>query len=198
VVGTATGPTTRERVVGGALACLAEHGLVGTTVDDVAVAAGVSRATLYRAFPGGRDTVLATVVDTELARLFEAIREAADAASDLGGALTAGLQTAAVWLRDHEVLERLMFDEPATLLTHLEFAQMDRTLATASAGAAPLLERFLPAPLAERVGEWAARICLSYVLFPAEDLDLCEGADAARVVARYLLPGVEALRAGGA
>jgi AcrR family transcriptional regulator len=198
VVPTATTLTTRERVVVGALACLAAHGLAGTTVDDVAVAAGVSRATLYRAFPGGRDTILAEVVDTELARLFEAVRDAANEAADLDGALASGLQTAAVWLRDHEVLERLMFDEPATLLTHLEFAQMDRTLATASAGVAPLLERFLPSPLAERVAEWASRICLSYVLFPAEGLDLCEREDAARVVARYILPGVEALRAGGA
>jgi AcrR family transcriptional regulator len=45
---------THGRVVDAALRCLAREGLRGTTVDDIASDAGVSRATLYRAFPGGR------------------------------------------------------------------------------------------------------------------------------------------------
>ena len=53
--------------------CLARYGTAKTTVDDIARQAGVSRATIYRVFPGGRDEILAAVVDTEVARLFSAL-----------------------------------------------------------------------------------------------------------------------------
>jgi AraC-like DNA-binding protein len=43
----------RVRIIDATLACLARHGTAKTTVDDIARQAGVSRATVYRAFPGG-------------------------------------------------------------------------------------------------------------------------------------------------
>jgi len=48
----------RVRIIDGALACLARHGTAKTTVDDIARQSGVSRATVYRVFPGGRDEIL--------------------------------------------------------------------------------------------------------------------------------------------
>jgi AcrR family transcriptional regulator len=187
-----TDARTDERVVAAALRCLARSGLRGTTVDDVASDAGVSRATLYRAFPGGRDTILAAVVDAESARLFAAIAEAARGASDLPTALADGLVAAATWLTGHEVLERLMFDEPATLLTHLEFEQMNRTLAAVATRAGPLLARFVDPVLAARVGEWMARLAVSYLLFPSDEVDLCDPRSVDALVRRYVVPGVAA------
>ncbi len=55
-----------ERIVDGALRCIARWGLAKTTVEDVAREAGCSRATLYRAFPGGKDAILAAVAAAEL------------------------------------------------------------------------------------------------------------------------------------
>ena len=46
--------STRVRIVDAALRCLARQGIAKTTVDDIAREAGLSRATLYRAFPGGQ------------------------------------------------------------------------------------------------------------------------------------------------
>ena len=43
-----------ERILDAAIACVAVQGVRATTVDDVAHAAGCSRATVYRTFPGGR------------------------------------------------------------------------------------------------------------------------------------------------
>jgi AcrR family transcriptional regulator len=184
--------STHERVVAAALRCLARQGLRGTTIDDVAADAGVSRATLYRAFPGGRETIVAAVVQAESARLFDEIAAAIRATDDLEDALVAGLVAAARWLTGHDVLERLMFDEPATLLTHLEFEQMDRTLAAASQRAAPLLARFVGPRLAPRVGEWVTRICVSYLLFPSDEVDLSDEATARWLVHRYVVPGIAA------
>src|SRR5271163_2540018 len=81
----------RERVIDATLTCLAGHGTVKTTVDDIARAAGVSRATVYRVFPGGRDELLAAVVDTEMARLFSALGVRLGEAGDLTEALVVGI-----------------------------------------------------------------------------------------------------------
>jgi AcrR family transcriptional regulator len=186
---------THGRVVDAALRCLAREGLRGTTVDDIASDAGVSRATLYRAFPGGRETILAAVVDVECARLFAAVAVAVDGAGDLHGALVDGLVVAAGWLSGHEVLERLMFDEPAVLLTHLEFEQMDRTLAAVAQRTAPLLDRFVGTALAPRLGEWLARLLVSYLLFPSDEVDLCDRGSVEDLVRRYVDPGAAAAAA---
>ena len=60
-----TGPAATERtsphrvrIIDGTLICLARHGTMKTTVDDIARRSGVSRATVYRVFPGGRDEIL--------------------------------------------------------------------------------------------------------------------------------------------
>ena len=71
------------RIIDGTLACLARHGTAKTTVDDIAREPGVSRATVYRAFPGGRDEILGAVVDTEMARLFCALGVRLGEAGDL-------------------------------------------------------------------------------------------------------------------
>ena len=67
-------PTTRRPTGSGSstppCGCLAHQGTAKTTVDDIAREAGISRATVYRVFPGGKGEILAAVVDTEMARLF--------------------------------------------------------------------------------------------------------------------------------
>jgi AcrR family transcriptional regulator len=45
-------PGASERILEAALALVGEHGLAAMSMDDLAMRAGVSRATLYRLFPG--------------------------------------------------------------------------------------------------------------------------------------------------
>src|SRR5258708_25627560 len=45
-------PDTRQQILEAALELVGRHGLAELSMDDVAVAAGVSRATVYRLFPG--------------------------------------------------------------------------------------------------------------------------------------------------
>ena len=152
----------------------------------------MSRATVYRAFPGGRDEILGAVVDTEMARLFS--RSAWPWGSrDLGDALIGGIVEASMRIRDHAALALLVEHEPEMVLGHLAFDESDRLLATASRFTAPFLARWMRPEEAERVAEWAARIVLSYAISPADGTDLGDPAQATRLVDDIRAPGIEAL-----
>ena len=53
---------TRQRIVDATYACVARRGVAKTTIEDVARQAGMSRATVYRVFPGGRDELISATV----------------------------------------------------------------------------------------------------------------------------------------
>ena len=75
--------SVRGKVLEGGLVSIGRYGLGRTTVDDVAQASGVSRATIYRHFPGGRDQLVRDTVAWEMGRFFAALGEAVAAAPDL-------------------------------------------------------------------------------------------------------------------
>jgi AcrR family transcriptional regulator len=183
------------RVIDATLVCLARHGTLKTTVDDIARQAGVSRATVYRVFPGGRDEVLAAVVDTEMARLFSALGVRLGEATSLTEALVNGLVEASTRVRGHAALAYLVENEPEMVLGHLAFDESDRLLSTASRFVAPFLARWTSPGEAERVAEWATRIVLSYAIAPSATMDLTDPVRATHLVETYVLPGISALHA---
>jgi AcrR family transcriptional regulator len=183
----------RSRVIDSAVVCLARHGTLKTTVDDVARQAGVSRATVYRAFPGGRDEVLHAVVETEAARLFAAVGAKLSGEKDLSSALVAGIVEASTRIREHPAVRYLVAHEPGTILGHLAFDEADRILATSSRRAAPFLTAWMGPDEAERVAEWATRIVLSYAISPSTGTDLTEPAATTRLVETFVMPGIRAL-----
>src|SRR5262245_11957892 len=61
----------RERIVNAAEGCFARYGVGKTTVEDIAAAAGLSRATVYRSFAGGRDEVILAVLLRDLRRFLD-------------------------------------------------------------------------------------------------------------------------------
>lgn len=56
-------PTTRQRILDAALDAIGQRGLSDMSMDDLATTAGVSRATLYRLFPG-KASLFAALVQT--------------------------------------------------------------------------------------------------------------------------------------
>lgn len=155
----------------------------------------MSRATLYRTFPGGKDAVLGAVVETEVARFFSGLAVVMGEAHDLEDVLVAGMVEAAGRLSAHPALGYLLEHEPDVILPHLAFAEMDRLLLTASAFTAPFFGRWLEAEQAVRAAEWAVRIVMSYLSSPSAGADLTEPADARRIVSTFVIPGIQALRA---
>ena len=186
--------STRVRIVDGALRCLARQGIAKTTVDDIARAAGLSRATVYRTFPRGKDGILGAVVETEVARLFSALAVAMGEAGDLEDLLVTGMVESARRLSSHEALRYLLRHEPGAVLPYLTFSNLDRVLLAAGDLAAPFFGRWLEPEQASRAAEWAVRIVMAYCANPAPGTDLTDPGETRALVRTFVLPGILALR----
>ena len=179
-----------QRVIAAALRCIGRWGVAKTTLDDVAREAGCSRATVYRAFPGGKDALMEAVgvaeVDAFLVRLHGALAHA----ETLELALVAGIGEAGRTFVGHAAVRFLLAHEPEVILPRLCFAQMDEVLALVVGVAQAPLTRWLSADQADELAEWAARITLSYALCPSPTVDLADVDSVRRLVRRFVLPAL--------
>jgi AcrR family transcriptional regulator len=107
---------SRERLHEAAYACIARYGLAKTPMEDVAREAGLSRATLYRHFPQGKDQLVREVVAWEANRFFMRLTGAVARHVDLADTLEAALLFAHRAVEEHEVLQKILETEPERLL----------------------------------------------------------------------------------
>jgi AcrR family transcriptional regulator len=106
----------RQRLLASTYTCVARYGLAKTTVDDVVKDSGVSRATIYRQFPGGREELLRETVGWEIGRYFIRLADHVRDAGDLARLLEDGLVFARRSLLEHELLQKILLTEPERLL----------------------------------------------------------------------------------
>ena len=125
---------SRERLLEAAYACVARWGLGKTTMEDVAREAGLSRATVYRYFPHGKDQLVRDVVAWEAGRFFERLTRAVAHHVDLADLLEEALVFAHRAVEDHVVLQKILETEPERLLP---------TLTTESGRIVALVKQFL-------------------------------------------------------
>lgn len=177
----------QRTLVDAAGACLARWGVTKTTVADLANEAGCSRATVYRAFPGGKNQIMAVYGVSELQAFFDQAVGVVEAADSLEDALVDLITTAANGLADHQGFQFMLAHEPGLVLPYLGFTNIDRLYRLATEALAPVFARFAPGH-ADQVVELAARICLSHIFQPSDTLDLCDRDDVRRLVTRHLLP----------
>src|SRR4051794_13439556 len=95
----------RARVLEATVECAGRVGFGRITVEEVARGATVSRATVYRWFPGGREQLVDEAITYEVGRFLDRVSEAAETADDLAGRLEAGLLFAHRAIEEHEVLQ---------------------------------------------------------------------------------------------
>ena len=170
--------------------CMGRFGIAKTTVDDVAKAAGVSRASVYRYFPDGKDQLVSesilSAVEAYFSELGTRIRDAEDFPTFLELALIHGRRAVV----EHEVLQKVLETEPERLLPHLTQS-------------APLVLSFLRPYLSERLegetlrpgvgredaADWLARMGLSFTIATG-GWDLTDPAEVRRLVRRELLAPV--------
>jgi AcrR family transcriptional regulator len=178
-----------DRILEAMVSCIGRWGMAKTTADDIARTAGVSRATLYRAFPGGKDVALDALLRHEAARFFSAVTDPLADARTLEDLVVVGITEAARFLTEHEALRYVMRHEPERILPSLSFHRLEGALAIATSFTVPHLARFVPeAERAEAGAEWLVRLLLSYAVNPSPSLDLTDPVSVRRFVRTYVLP----------
>ena len=167
----------RERVLAATYACVARFGMGKTTVEDVVKESGVSRASIYRLFPGGKDQLLRETVGWEMNHFFARLAEAVYEAPDFASLLEEGLVFAHRSIQEHEVLRKVLETEPERLLPLITVEQ-HRVLDFITAFLLPYLEReeragrVRPGVDLEATTEYVARLVLSLIGSPGRwDMD---------------------------
>jgi AcrR family transcriptional regulator len=110
---------TRTRIIEAAHERVALDGIARTTIESVAQHAGLSRATIYRYFPGGRDELAAAVVSWEVGRFFDQLRAEGEGITGFAEWMANRLSAARRLLDQHEVLQDALAQEADQVLPPL-------------------------------------------------------------------------------
>ena len=182
-------------ILDAAKSCCERWGVEKVTVDDIAREAGVSRATLYRLFPGGKDVLFEALHARERAEFFDtltaAVAQAApvDRAERFEDLLVRIVVTATQELRDDAHLAIMLASEPGTVLSELTVEGLPQIIRVANDYLGPVLKPYLDPEFAEPLIDLLVRITISYFLAPSDHVDLADP-DSARA---FLRPGLAAL-----
>lgn len=171
---TVTVPSAEDRVLDAARRCVDRWGLSKLTIDDVAAEAGVSRATLYRLFPGGKDVMFDALRVRELQEFFSGMR---DNLHEVESLLDFSVQVAGYAIREmrnDEHLAMMLATEEGTALKSLTVEGLPRILRVASEYITPLIGEFLAPEESAVYVELLARLVISYFLAPSEHFDLAD------------------------
>ena len=179
-----------SRVLDAAKSCSLKWGARKVTIDDIAAEAGVSRATLYRMFPGGKDVLFDALRVRELEDFFTRMSADIDGHDDLEALLVRMVVAATRELRTDEHLALMLAAEPGEVLGQLTVEGIPRILRVASVFLVPLVEQYLPREEATKVVELLSRLVISYFLAPSDIVDFGD-ASSAREFIHTFLPAIQ-------
>lgn len=178
--------TVEDRVLDGARACIMRWGESKVTVDDIVRECGVSRATIYRLFPGGRDVLFEALRGREISAFFATLDGAVSVATNLDDVVVAGIAAATTAMRADEGLVAMLATEPDSMLRLLTADGLPGILQIARITMLPHLHRYVSTDAAERLIDVVVRLTISYYLVPNVDIDLTEPDQVRDLVAGFL------------
>ena len=182
--------TEANAVLDAAARRLGSHGIAGTAVDDVAAAAGVSRATVYR-YVGGKDEIVQAVIDREAEQVLEHVAAAITRSTSAPEAIANAVSTAIAAIDENPVLLRLTSSDLRDTLPFITTDSrhlIERCVAVLSSAlrAAPAFA--VDDRAAEHALEEATRIVLVHVTTPRRDGSRLNAPDAGTRAATMIAP----------
>lgn len=180
----------RSRILAATVTCLGRYGIAKTTVDDAANEAGMSRATVYRHFPDGKDQLIAEAITWAVGQFFWDLATAVGGAADFPTLLEEALIHAHRAVDEHVVLQKVLETEPERLLPQLtqsapQVQEVLRDYLADLLRAEPLLPGVDPVA----AGDWLARMGLSFILAQGR-WDLGDRASVRQLVREELLVSI--------
>ena len=159
------------RVLDATKLAIEKWGVSRFTVADVCDLSSVSRATVYRMFPGGKEVLLEALHVRSLDEFFSTLLDRADGAKSLEDLLMRCIVSATTELRSDQHLAMMLATEPGTTLMQFTIDGLSRIVRVAASYLAPLVAAFLPKREADALVEVLARLVISYFLTPSEHFD---------------------------
>jgi len=179
---------SEQTVIDAARECLRLIGRDKVSMDDVCAAAGISRATLYRIFPGGRDVLFEAVRRHSIEEFFADIRAELEGAASLEDFLVRVIVAASRALREDTELAALLATQPGVALGDLTLDGLDRIISVATGFITPFTDEFIPASKAAEIIDIVVRLTISHYLSPSPIFDLTDRGSVTRLVRTFLVP----------
>lgn len=184
--------STEDRVLDALHTSIEKWGLDKVTIDDVAQVSGVSRATIYRMFPGGRDVLLESLRVRNLNEFFTGLRAAVDSSDSLTDLVVDIAVYAIRELHSDQQLVAMLANEEVSAIRSLTVDGLPRIINVASSYLRPLLDEHLPAEASRPFVDLLARLVISHFLAPSDHVDLTDP-DSAREFFAPLVSLIEPL-----
>jgi AcrR family transcriptional regulator len=181
-----------RRVLDATKVCCERWGLAKVTVDDVAAEARVSRATLYRLFPGGKDVLFEALRLRELEDFFTSLGAHIEGVDEFEELLVRCVVHSTHALRADEHLAAMLASEPGDTLGNLTVDGLPRIIRVATVFLVPLVVQHLPRAEASRLVELLVRLVISYFLAPSEFVDLGDELSARHFLNSHIIPAFQA------
>lgn len=186
------GFSLERRVLDAAKSCCEKWGLAKVTIDDIATESGVSRATLYRLFPGGKEVLFEALRLQELTDFFTRLSGHIDGAADLEELLVRTVVAATGELREDQHLSLMLASEPGDTLGQLTVEGLPRIMRVATVFLVPFVDPYLPRRESAALVELLSRLVISYFLAPSDHVDLGDPESARTFINTFILPAFDA------
>ncbi|MDT5012203.1 MAG: hypothetical protein QOH57_3820 [Mycobacterium sp.] len=170
-----------DRILDAAARLFTEHDAASVGMNEIASAAGCSRATLYRYFEN-RDALHTAFVNREAYRLNNELADALAGVTDPGERLIAGVTTALRMVRNSPALASWFARTERPIGG--EFAERSEVIEALTTGFLGSLGSTDPAAV-DRRARWLVRVITSLLLFPGRD-----EADEQRMLEEFVVPNV--------
>lgn len=180
--------TLENRILDAAKHLCERWGRDKVTVDDIAEAARCSRATLYRLFPGGKDTLYEALRARETQDFFVELTAHLHGADTFEELIVRSVVESTRALHADEHLQLMLASAPNEVATDLTIEGLPRIVAVASEFLRPWYARHVSDAEAHRLAEWLSRVVISYFLAPSAYVDLADEASATAFVRDFVLP----------
>ncbi len=180
-------PPAEDRVLDAAKRCCDRWGMAKVTVDDIAAEARISRATLYRLFPGGKDVLYEALRRRETTGFFAELDEHIARADSFEDLLVRIVVEATQQLRSDEHLQTMLASQPGEVAADLTVAGLPIIVENATALLAPRVARWIGEGRAAELAELLTRVVVSYFLAPSTYVDLGHPESAGRFIRNHVL-----------
>lgn len=184
--------TLERRVLDAAKTCCERWGLAKVTIDDIATEAGVSRASLYRLFPGGKEVLFEALRLQEATDFFMRLNAHVQSADGLEELLVRAVVGATRELHADQHLTLMLASQPGEVLGQLTVEGLPRIMEVASVFLVPLVESYLPRRESAALVELLSRLVISYFLAPSQHVDLGDPESARTFITTFILPAFDA------